>query len=79
MPRQAEIRVCDDGPGIPAAATQKVFDPFFTTKEEGTGLGLSISHRIIELHRGEITVENLEKGARFTLILPVHGQPLPFR
>ena len=73
------VEVEDTGGGIPIVVMRNIFNPFFTTKEEGTGLGLSISHRIIELHRGEITVENLEKGARFTLILPVHGQPLPFR
>jgi signal transduction histidine kinase len=76
--RAVAVEVEDTGGGIPVVVMRNIFNPFFTTKEEGTGLGLSISHRIIELHRGEITVENLEKGARFTLVLPVQGQIPPF-
>ena len=74
VPRQAEIRVCDDGPGIPAAATQKVFDPFFTTKEEGTGLGLSIVSRIIREHGGTVDLASAEgQGTTFTIRLPIKG------
>src|SRR5207244_1832059 len=54
-----EIRIRDNGTGIPVDLTEKIFNPFFTTKPagEGTGLGLSISHDIIvKDHRGTIDV-----------------------
>jgi signal transduction histidine kinase len=57
---QVEIRVRDNGVGIPPEVKDKIFNPFFTTKPagEGTGLGLSISHDIIvKQHSGSIEVE----------------------
>jgi two-component system, NtrC family, sensor histidine kinase HydH len=66
-----EIRVTDNGPGIPASAVAGVFEPFMTTKETGTGLGLSVSRRIAQAHDGELTVRNHPTGgAEFTLRLP---------
>lgn len=55
-----ELRIRDNGPGIPEEVRKKVFEPFFTTKEvgEGTGLGLSICFRIIAAHRGVIQVHS---------------------
>src|SRR5262249_51499625 len=56
-----EIRVRDNGTGIPMEYREKLFQPFFTTKPtgEGTGLGLSISYEIVTLqHGGTITVES---------------------
>lgn len=68
----AEIRVSDDGPGIPPAAAKKVFDPFYTTKEEGTGLGLSIVARIIREHGGHVDLSSEEgRGTTFTIVLPI--------
>src|SRR5262249_21464320 len=69
-----EIRVRDNGIGIPAEHREKLFQPFFTTKPtgEGTGLGLSISYEIVTLqHGGTITVES-EVGdfTEFTVRLP---------
>ena len=54
-----EIRVKDNGPGIPKHVLDKIFQPFFTTKPtgEGTGLGLSMSYDIVKAHGGEIKVE----------------------
>ena len=55
-----EIRICDNGTGIPPEVKEKLFNPFFTTKPagEGTGLGLSISHDIIvKQHGGSIEVD----------------------
>jgi two-component system, NtrC family, sensor kinase len=71
---RVEIRVRDNGTGIPEAARAKIFDPFFTTKPagEGTGLGLSLSHDIIvKQHGGDFTVET-EPGAftEFIVTLP---------
>jgi C4-dicarboxylate-specific signal transduction histidine kinase len=50
------FRVCDNGPGVPESAVDKIFDPFFSTKSvgRGTGLGLSISHRIVAEHGGTL-------------------------
>ena len=69
-----EIRVRDNGTGIPADIKDKLFQPFFTTKPtgEGTGLGLSISYDVVtQQHGGTITVES-EVGAytEFTITIP---------
>jgi C4-dicarboxylate-specific signal transduction histidine kinase len=66
------LRVKDNGGGIPADILDKVFDPYFSTKleKDGTGLGLYMSKTIIEDHcQGELTVENSDDGALFTIIL----------
>jgi len=57
-----EIRIKDNGNGIPGKILEKIFQPFFTTKPtgEGTGLGLSLSYDIVKAHRGEIYVESKE-------------------
>ena len=71
---QIEIRIRDNGNGIPADVREKIFNPFFTTKPtgQGTGLGLSISYDIIvQEHRGEIKVETEEgKFTEFLVRLP---------
>ncbi|HWT31580.1 MAG TPA: GAF domain-containing protein, partial [Propylenella sp.] len=69
-----EIRIRDNGTGIPPEAKAKMFSPFFTTKPagEGTGLGLSISHDIVvKQHAGAIEVET-EAGSftEFRIVLP---------
>ncbi len=70
--KMVEIRVSDNGPGIPGHLTGKVLQPFFTTKEEGTGLGLSIASRIIAEHGGRLNLTSAEgTGATFTITLPV--------
>jgi signal transduction histidine kinase len=71
---RVEIRIRDNGIGIPPEVREKMFNPFFTTKPagEGTGLGLSISHDIIvKQHSGSIEVDT-EPGAftEFKIILP---------
>ena len=72
---QVEIRVSDNGPGIPAEITDRIFEPFFTTKPTGTGtgLGLSLSYDIVtQGHGGTLTVESEEgQGATFIVTLPV--------
>ncbi|WP_018618976.1 ATP-binding protein [Spirosoma luteum] len=71
---KVEIRVSDNGTGIPEAVKAKIFQPFFTTKPtgEGTGLGLSLSYDIITKgHGGSLTVESQEgEGTTFVIQLP---------
>jgi len=69
-----EIKIKDNGTGIPQRAVDKIFQPFFTTKPtgSGTGLGLSLSYDIIKTHGGEIKVETKEnEGTIFIIQLPV--------
>jgi len=69
-----EIKVNDNGNGIPQKVLDKIFQPFFTTKPtgQGTGLGLSLSYDIIKAHGGEIKVDTKEnEGTEFTIQLPV--------
>jgi signal transduction histidine kinase len=70
-----EIRIRDNGPGIPDDIRQQIFNPFFTTKPvgKGTGLGMSISYQIIvEKHGGTIACTSLpEGGTEFAIELPI--------
>jgi len=71
---EVEIKVIDNGNGIPQKVLDKIFQPFFTTKPtgQGTGLGLSLSYDIIKAHGGELKVEtNAAGGASFIIYLPV--------
>ncbi|HWX35016.1 MAG TPA: GAF domain-containing protein [Steroidobacteraceae bacterium] len=72
-----EIRIRDNGTGIPPEVREKLFNPFFTTKPagEGTGLGLSISHDIVvKQHGGSIEVDTeLGKFTEFRIVLPRAG------
>jgi len=68
-----EIRIRDNGMGIPEKVLNKIFQPFFTTKPtgQGTGLGLSLSYDIVKAHGGEIHVETIEgECATFIIQLP---------
>ena len=77
-----EIRIRDNGTGMPPEVKEKMFNPFFTTKPagEGTGLGLSISHDIIvKQHSGSIEVNTKpEAFTEFRIVLP-RGCPLANR
>lgn len=70
-----EIRVADNGTGIPEEVKEKIFEPFFTTKPTGvgTGLGLSLSYDIVvQGHGGTLVAESIEhEGATFVVTLPV--------
>src|SRR5450432_1034315 len=68
-----EIKVKDNGNGIPSRIMDKIFQPFFTTKPpgQGTGLGLSLSYDIVHAHGGEIKVQTREgEFTEFTVVLP---------
>ena len=71
---KVEIKVSDNGNGIPQKILVKIFQPFFTTKPtgQGTGLGLSLSYDIVKAHGGELKVETKEnEGSTFIILIPV--------
>ena len=71
---KVEIRIKDNGNGIPPNVLDKIFQPFFTTKPtgQGTGLGLSLSYDVIKVHEGEIKVETREgEFTEFVIQLPI--------
>jgi len=73
---EVEVRVSDNGPGIPPSIQSRIFDPFFTTKgpNEGTGLGLSIAFDIVSEHKGTLEVVSAPgEGATFLIRLPHDG------
>jgi GAF domain-containing protein len=80
---QVEIRIRDNGMGIPTEFREKIFNPFFTTKPagEGTGLGLSISHDIIvKQHGGQLDVSSVPgEYTEFAITLPRSGSQLAGR
>jgi two-component system sensor histidine kinase ChvG len=86
---EVEIRVEDDGPGMPEENLERIFERFYSARPESegfgdhSGLGLSISRQIVEAHGGRIWAENRRapgegadappRGARFTVLLPADG------
>ena len=73
MKDKVEVKVKDNGNGIPQKILDKIFQPFFTTKPtgQGTGLGLSLSYDIVKAHGGELTVKTEERiGSTFIIHLP---------
>ncbi len=71
---KVEVKVKDNGNGIPHKVLDKIFQPFFTTKPtgQGTGLGLSLSYDIVKAHGGELKVETKEgQGSEFIVQLPI--------
>ena len=75
-----EVRVRDNGPGIPPEVMQKIFNPFFTTKptDRGTGLGLSLSNDIVREHGGSLSPRSVPGDfTEFTLRLP-RARPTAF-
>ena len=81
IPDRVQIRITDNGCGIPKENLEKIFDPFFTTKEVGlgTGQGLAIARSIVvDKHGGEISVESEPGvGTSFVLSLPTEGRCAP--
>jgi PAS domain S-box-containing protein len=71
---RVEVRIRDNGNGIPDHVQKKMFEPFFTTKPsgKGTGLGLSISYEVVKQHSGDIVVDTLAGDhTEFVITLPV--------
>jgi two-component system OmpR family sensor kinase len=70
----ATLTVEDDGPGVPAEERERIFERFVRLTpgtSSGSGLGLAIARRIVDQHRGALTCDDVDRGARFTLLLPL--------
>jgi signal transduction histidine kinase len=67
-----EIRVIDDGPGVPREIRRTLFEPGITTKRGGWGIGLALARRVVEdAHRGALLLEPSDKGATFVMRIPL--------
>jgi two-component system sensor histidine kinase KdpD len=80
--RRVEIRVADNGPGLPAGSESKVFDKFFRGStvapdgRRGVGLGLAICRAVVEAHGGTIAAATRSQGgAEFSIVLPCVEKP----
>ena len=72
--RELVLRFCDNGVGFSDTVKQRAFEPYVTTKPKGTGLGLAIVKKIIDEHKGRITVENAPQGgAVVTVVFPLEA------
>ena len=71
--KNVNVKIIDNGIGIPAEIQSRIFDPFFTTKKvgEGTGIGLDLVNRIIKRHKGEIKVHSKPGRTEFHICLPL--------
>lgn len=71
--REVNVRIIDNGSGIPPEIQSRIFDPFFTTKKvgEGTGIGLDLVQRIVKHHNGEIKVHSKPGRTEFHICIPV--------
>jgi PAS domain S-box-containing protein len=66
-----EVHITDNGPGLSAEQRARLFEPFYTTKVKGTGLGMAIVKRIVEAHRGTVSVGNdTRPGTEIIISLP---------
>jgi len=72
----AEIKVIDNGPGIPHALKDTLFYPMVTGKADGTGLGLSIAQTLIDQHKGRIECSSWPGHTEFTLTIPISKETL---
>lgn len=70
-PLCAQIRIIDNGPGIPEAIRDTLFYPMVSSKQDGSGLGLSIAQTLIDHHRGKIEVDSHPGRTEFTIYLPI--------
>ena len=68
---RVELRILDNGKGMPAHLLSQIFEPFFTTRSQGTGLGLAVVQSVVRAHQGEVSVASVPgEGTCFTLSFP---------
>ncbi len=68
----AEVRISDDGPGVPRDIRRTLFEPGVSTKRDGWGIGLALVRRVVEQgHGGQISLEPVEKGTTFLMRFPI--------
>ena len=77
MGEKLEIRIEDNGPGIPESVREKLFDPFVSHgKENGTGMGLTVVQKIVQDHGGDVVVEQTSaSGTTFRMNVPLSPAP----
>ncbi|MGE0558871.1 MAG: nitrogen regulation protein NR(II) [Burkholderiales bacterium] len=69
-----EVKITDNGPGIPENMRNRVFQPLISGREGGSGLGLTLAHNFVTQHQGTITFETTPGKTCFTLLLPVQDE-----
>ncbi len=70
--KTAELRILDEGVGVPEEIREKIFDLYFTTKSDGSGIGLAMTYRILQLHHGSVEVQSrIERGTEFKFRIPL--------
>ncbi|MGH7025163.1 MAG: two-component system sensor histidine kinase NtrB [Caulobacteraceae bacterium] len=69
-----EIKVIDNGPGVPAAVRDHLFEPFITTKDHGTGLGLALVAKLVAGHDGLVDFDSAPGRTEFRVLLPMAPQ-----
>lgn len=67
---RVQLRVSDNGPGVPEDLRARIFEPFYTTRAHGTGLGLAVVRSVARAHGGEVLLEDSAGGASFLIDLP---------
>lgn len=76
-PGTFEIRIADQGPGIPVEVRDRVFTPFYTTKDGGTGLGLSLALQTLRAHGGALVLGDPARGTEVIVTLPLKPALVP--
>ena len=71
-----EVKVIDNGPGVPAAIRDHLFEPFVTTKDFGTGLGLALVAKLVAAHDGQVDFDSRPGRTEFRVMLPIAPQRL---
>lgn len=72
---ELELRITDNGPGVPPEQIERLFDPFYTTKDHGTGLGLAVSRQVLTAHGGRLEyAPAIPHGSVFALYLPLKAK-----
>jgi two-component system nitrogen regulation sensor histidine kinase GlnL len=72
-----EIRIVDNGPGIPSHLKDSLFQPFVTTKANGVGLGLALVAKLVAAHGGMIDFESEPGRTQFRVLLPIATEEAP--